>query len=146
MSATVLIVDDCIDIARISAHYLETAGYRTITATSALQACQILGRTTPDCIVLDIMMPGMTGTEFLHGLRKDPICRSVPVVLVSARIGFHGSHFGIAMEADYSVGKPFTRQQLVQAVRTVLAKKAGDTATPPAAARTDLPAALPAPC
>ena len=126
MSRTILIIDDCADIARISARYLESAGYRTIVATSATEACKILGRTTPDLIVLDIMMPGMTGTEFLHGLRADPICGNLPVVLVSARVGYHGTHFATTLEADYSVGKPFTRQQLVDAVRTVLAKRATD--------------------
>ncbi|MCC6849082.1 MAG: response regulator [Deltaproteobacteria bacterium] len=125
MTPTILIIDDCADIANISARYLQSAGYRTIIATSAFQACEILGRATPDCIVLDIMMPGMTGTEFLHGLRNDPICRDLPVVLVSARVGYHGTHFSTTLDADYSVGKPFTCQQLVQAVRTVIAKKAG---------------------
>lgn len=134
MSSTVLIIDDCADIARISARYLEGAGFRTIVATSALEACKILGRTTPDCIVLDIMMPGMTGTEFLHGLRSDPICRDMPVVLVSARIGY-GTHASTTLEADYSVGKPFTRQQLVDAVRGVITKKTG--VAPTAAPRTD---------
>ncbi|MCC6766000.1 MAG: response regulator [Deltaproteobacteria bacterium] len=124
MTPTILIIDDCADIARISARYLESAGYRTIVATSAMEACKILGHTTPDGIVLDIMMPGMTGTEFLHGLRSDPICRDLPVVLVSARVGYHGTHFSTTLDADYSVGKPFTRQQLVQAVRTVLARRA----------------------
>lgn len=146
MSATILIIDDCTDIARISARYLESAGYRTIIATSAMQACKILGHTTPDGIVLDIMMPGMTGTEFLHGLRGDPICRDVPVVLVSARVGFHGTHFSTTLDADYSVGKPFTRQQLVHAVRTVLAKRTGSAAAPPAGPRADLRTALPATC
>ncbi len=130
MGATILIIDDCADIAHISARYLESAGYRTIVATSAIQACRILGHTTPDCIVLDIMMPGMTGTEFLHGLRSDPVCHDMPVVLVSARVGFHGTHFSTTIDADYSVGKPFTRQQLVDAVRTVLARKADAEATP----------------
>jgi hypothetical protein len=47
------------------------------------------------------------------------------VILVSARVGFHGTHFRSQVDADYSVGKPFTRQQIVQAVRTVLTRKAG---------------------
>jgi hypothetical protein len=54
------------------------------------------------------------------------------VVLVSARVGFHGTHFSSQIDADYSVGKPFTRQQIVRAVETVLARRAG--ALPAAAA------------
>lgn len=131
MTRTILIIDDCADIARISARYLESAGYRTIVATSASEACKILGRTTPDCIVLDIMMPGMTGAEFLHGLRSDEICRDMPVVLVSARVGSFGTHFATTLEADCSVGKPFTRKQLVDAVQTAITKRTGVAAAPP---------------
>ena len=124
MRPTILIVDDCIDIARIIARYLETGGFRTLTAHSGVEARATLEHTTPDCIVLDIMMPGMSGTELLHELRSAPATHAIPVVLVSARIGFHGTHFRSQMDADYSVGKPFTREQIVSAVRTVLARRA----------------------
>ncbi len=125
MSATILIIDDCADIARIIARYLESGGHRTIVATSGVEACRILADTTPDCIVLDLMMPGMSGAEFLHGLRHDPVTAGIPVVLVSARVGFHGTHFRSTVDADYSVGKPFTRQQILNGVHTVLARQAG---------------------
>ena len=125
MNPTILIVDDCTDIARIISHYLESASYRTVTATSGLKARAVLDHMTPDCIVLDLMMPGMSGAELLHGLRRDPATAGIPIVLVSARVGHYGTHFGAELDADFSVGKPFTRQQIVQAVRTVLARKDG---------------------
>ena len=127
MRPTIMIVDDCIDIARIIARYLETGGFRTLTAHSGVEAQSKLTETTPDCIVLDIMMPGMSGTELLHELRTTPATRDIPVILVSARVGFHGTHFRSQMDADYSVGKPFTREQIVTAVRTVLARRAATT-------------------
>ena len=136
MHPTILVVDDCADIARIIARYLESAAYRTIVAASGSEARTILERTTPDCIVLDLMMPGMSGAELLHGLRSDEATKDIPVILVSARVGYHGTHFRSEVDADYSVGKPFTRQQIVQAVRTVLARKAGLELAP-------LPAPLP---
>jgi CheY-like chemotaxis protein len=70
------------------------------------------------------MMPGMSGAELLHGLRGDPKTADIPIILVSARVGHHGTHFRSQFDADYSVGKPFTRQQIVQAVQTVLTRKA----------------------
>lgn len=124
-SPTILIIDDCTDIARIIARYLETASYRTLTASNGSEALRVLAATTPDCIVLDLMMPGMSGAELLHTLRGNPTTAGIPVILVSARVGHHGTHFRSQFDADYSVGKPFTRQQIVQAVRTVLARKAG---------------------
>ncbi len=125
MSPTILIVDDCADIARIICRYLESAGFRTLSATSGAAAREVLTRTTPDCIVLDLMMPGMSGTEFLHALRADEATGEIPIVLASARVGHHGTHFRSTIDADYSVGKPFTRQQIIHAVRTVLARRAG---------------------
>jgi CheY-like chemotaxis protein len=125
MSPTVLVVDDCADIARIIARYLESAAYRAVTAASGTEALAIVQRATPDCIILDLMMPGMSGAELLHALRHEDATKSIPVILVSARVGYHGTHFRSQVDADYSVGKPFTRQQIVQAVRTVLARKAG---------------------
>ena len=125
MHSTILVVDDCADIARIIARYLESAAFRTIVAGSGSEARAVLARTTPDCIVLDLMMPGMSGAELLHGLRSDETSKDIPVIVVSARVGHHGTHFRSEVDADYSVGKPFTRQQIIQAVRTVLARKAG---------------------
>lgn len=127
---TVLIVDDCTDIARIIARYLETAGFYPMTAGSGVEAQGMLACTTPDCIILDLMMPGMSGAELLHALRNDVATAAIPVVLVSARVGHHGTHFRSEMDADYSVGKPFTRQQIVEAVRTVLARREGITLPP----------------
>lgn len=124
-STSILIIDDCAPIAEIIASHLGAAGYRTRVARDGTEAQRLLTETPPDCIVLDLMMPGMSGAEFLHGLRRDPATADIPVVLVSARIGHHGTHFRSQMDADYSVGKPFTRQQLVKAVRTALARKQG---------------------
>ncbi len=127
---TVLIVDDCVDIARIIARYLETAGFTPLIAGSGVEAQGMLACTTPDCIILDLMMPGMSGAELLHALRSDVATAETPVILVSARVGHHGTHFRSQMDADYSVGKPFTRQQIVQAVRTVLARRSGSELPP----------------
>lgn len=124
MNPTILIVDDCADIARIVSHYLENASYRTVIAANGIEAWRMLEVLTPDCIVLDLMMPGMNGAEFLHGLRKNPTTSGIPVILMSARVGHYGTHFRSEMDADYSVGKPFTRSQIVEAVRTVLARQA----------------------
>lgn len=122
---TILIIDDCTDIARIISRYLEGAFFRTQIANGGIAGREIMSATKPDAIVLDLMMPGMSGAEFLHALRHDPETADIPVVLVSARIGHHGTHFRSQIDADFVVGKPFTRQQIVGAVRTVLAKKMG---------------------
>lgn len=134
-NATILVIDDCAPIAEIIASHLGAAGYRTRIARDGTQAQRLVAETQPDCIVLDLMMPGMTGAEFLHALRRDEATSDIPVVLVSARVGHHGPHFRSQMDADYVVGKPFTRQQIVKAVRTVLAAKQGVVEVEPLPAR-----------
>jgi CheY-like chemotaxis protein len=134
----VLVVDDCVDIARIIARYLESASYGTRIAGDGIGAREMISGAKPDAIVLDLMMPGMSGAELLHALRRDPDTADIPVVLVSARVGHYGPHFRSEVDADYSVGKPFTRQQIVNAVRAVLARKGGAATTlPPPATRVD---------
>lgn len=129
-NATILVIDDCAPIAEIIASHLGAVGYRTRIARDGAEAQRLLAETLPDCIVLDLMMPGMSGAEFLHGLRRAPATADIPVVLVSARVGHHGPHFRSQMDADYVVGKPFTRQQIVKAVRTALAGR--EDVRPPA--------------
>ncbi|MEO6028866.1 MAG: response regulator [Candidatus Binatia bacterium] len=122
---TILVIDDCTDIARIISRFLEGAFFRTQIANGGIAGREMMSASKPDAIVLDLMMPGMGGAEFLHALRRDPDTADIPVVLVSARVGHHGTHFRSEVGADFVVGKPFTRQQIVGAVRTVLAVKAG---------------------
>jgi CheY-like chemotaxis protein len=123
MTPTVLIVDDCADIARIIARHLGSAAYQTVVCTNGIAARELLAQVRPDCIVLDLMMPGLTGSELLHELRRNPATHDIPVVLVSARVGYGGTHFRMEADADYCVGKPFTKQQLIHAVRTSMSRK-----------------------
>lgn len=132
MSPTILIVEDCTDIARIIAKYLQSGSYRTVIAADGFEALRILEGMTPDGIVLDLMMPGMSGAELLHHLRGNPATAAIPVVLVSARVGHYGTHFAAQLDANFSVGKPFTRQQILEAVHTVVHGQAGNAPDVPA--------------
>ena len=134
MSQTILIVDDCTDIARIIARYLQSAGYQTIVAANGIEARRILEQNPPDAAILDLMMPGLTGAELLHDLRRNPETKNLPVVLVSARVGY-GTHLTNENDADFCVGKPFTKLQIVHAVRTAIKKRA----TTPLASEMPLP-------
>ena len=126
---TILIIDDCAPIAEIIASHLKKAGYATRIARGATDAQRILASTTPDCILLDLMMPDISGAELLHAIRSESRTADVPVILVSARVG-HGTHFRSQMDANHAVGKPFTRQQIVEAVRAVLKKHRPDLGLP----------------
>ena len=121
---TILIVDDCRPIADILARYLSSAGYKiTITADGA-GALAAIAQNRPDCMLLDLMMPGMTGMELLHQLNADPALADIPVVLVSSRVGEGRTHLFAERDANICVGKPFTRPQVLAAVRSVLGDRA----------------------
>ena len=120
---TVLIVDDSEPIAGILARHLRSAGYRVTLTTDGASALASIERHVPDCILLDLMMPVMTGIELLHRLKENSTWASIPVVLVSARVGEGRTHYITERDADYSVGKPFTRQQVVTAVEAALRER-----------------------
>ena len=123
MSRTILIIDDCADIARISARYLESAGYRTIVATSATEACKILGRTTPDLIVLDIMLPGMNGYKVCRTLRDEEVW--TPILMLTAKDGEYDEAEALDTGADDFLSKPFSFVVLVARLRA-LARRRSD--------------------
>jgi len=117
---SILVVDDCQPIAGILARYLRAEGHAVTVAHDGAAARALLERAKPDCIFLDLMMPEMTGVELLHELKRDPGTAEIPIVVVSAHIGSGVTHVFSEYEANYSVGKPFTREQVLDAVADVL--------------------------
>ena len=81
---SILVVEDSLPIALILERHLRGAGYHVTLAHDGAGALDQMARATPDCILLDLMMPVLTGIELLHQLRRDPAMASIPVVVVSA--------------------------------------------------------------
>jgi CheY-like chemotaxis protein len=121
MPESLLIVEDCAPIATVLAGHLTAAGFRTTIAPDGERALEIVADERPDCILLDLMLPGISGTEVLDRLRADAATATIPVVLVSAQVG--STQLRAELDVDAAVGKPFTRVQLVDAVRNALAKR-----------------------
>src|SRR6266404_3812826 len=117
---SILVVDDCQPIAGILARHLRVEGHAVTVAHDGATARALVERAKPDCIFLDLMMPKMTGVELLHELKRDPGTAEIPIVLVSAHIGSGVTHVFSEHEANYSVGKPFTHEQVLAAVAAVL--------------------------
>jgi CheY-like chemotaxis protein len=116
----ILIVDDNEDVAHIAAAYLSKRGYAVVTATDGPRALALVAERRPDCILLDIMMPTMSGLEVLTRLKQEPATSSIPVILVTAKSGDDDVLEGYKEGADYYITKPFSAQQLVYGVRLVL--------------------------
>jgi DNA-binding response OmpR family regulator len=114
------VVEDSADIADLITHYLERAGHvvdRLATGTGVVARAQ---NSTPDLIVLDLMLPGMDGLLVCQGLRADPACAAIPVIMLTARGEEADRVRGLELGADDYVTKPFSPKELVARVGAML--------------------------
>lgn len=120
MSHRILVVDDNEDVVHITASFLTAKGYTVDTAIDGEQALAAVATARPDCVLLDIMMPNMSGIEVLNRLKERPETSSIPVILVTAKSRDEDVLSGYKEGADYYITKPFSAQQLIYGVRLVL--------------------------
>jgi twitching motility two-component system response regulator PilH len=104
----------------LMSHYLRESGCIVINATSAQEAIDKAVQQRPDVIVTDVVMPGMSGFELCRSLKKDPVTAKVPIVICTSKNQEIDRLWGMKQGADAYLTKPFTREQLVRTVQTVL--------------------------
>jgi two-component system phosphate regulon response regulator PhoB len=126
----VLVVDDEPDITGLVAYHLAKAGYRVITAGNGTEALKSVREERPDLVVLDLMLPGLSGFDVLAELRRREATRDVGVILLTARKDEPDRIKGLSLGADDYLAKPFSPQELVLRVGAVLRR----LAAPPVAA------------
>lgn len=131
MGDTILIVDDSEDIALISARMLSSRGYGVITACDGQEALAIVARQRPSAMLLDVMMPRMSGIEVLKALKADPATADIPVIMVTAKTTDDDVLAGYQEGADYYITKPFTADELVYGVSLVLGHQPTQSAVRP---------------
>ncbi|MGB0665023.1 MAG: phosphate regulon transcriptional regulator PhoB [Pontibacterium sp.] len=119
-SKTVLIVDDEAPIREMIAVALEMAGYRCIEAENANQAHSIIVDNKPDMVLLDWMMPGMSGVEFARRLRKDELTADMPIIMLTAKDEEDNAIKGLESGVDDYITKPFSPRELVARLKAVL--------------------------
>lgn len=116
----VLVVDDEADIVALIAYQLVKSGYRVSTAATGPDALNAARQERPALIVLDLMLPGMSGYDVLEQLRAQPATRDIAVLLVSARREEQDRIRGLSLGADDYITKPFSPQELVLRVGAIL--------------------------
>jgi two-component system phosphate regulon response regulator PhoB len=116
----VLVVEDEPDIAALVAYQLAHAGYQVRTASTGGEALRAVEADPPDLIVLDLMLPGISGTELLKTLRSRKEMRQIPVVILTARDREDERIQGFELGADDYISKPFSPKELVLRVKAVL--------------------------
>lgn len=120
--ATVLVVDDDQDLAQTIAAVLQYAGYQTLVACNGRDGMGLAREHTPDLILLDIMMPGMDGSEMMIRLRADDNLQRIPVICLTGLVSTEDVAGGIGEitiggEKYQSVAKPFDNDKLVAVVK-----------------------------
>src|SRR3974377_1328296 len=122
---SVLLVDDENDLLSLLDFNLRAAGFETLLATTGEQALAHLRRRVPDPLLLHLMLPDVSGTEFCRQIKGDPRTRHVPVVMLTAKGEELDRVVGFEVGADDYVVKPFSVRELVLRVKAVLRRRQG---------------------
>lgn len=126
---TVLLVDDEDDIVEMMRDFLEAEGYAVLTASDGPTALGTLRRDPVDCVLLDVLMPGMSGFEVVRRIRE---ARDVPVLFLSARQDDSDKIRGLGLGADDYIVKSATPAEVVARVKAVLRRSQRGEAPPSA--------------
>ncbi|TVR31620.1 MAG: response regulator [Nitriliruptor sp.] len=118
--ARVLIVDDDPIILELVVMNFELEGHEVRTAANGPDALDLAGSWSPDAIILDVMMPGLSGFEVCQQLRDEPSTAEIPVVLLSARALGRDVEEGLAAGAVAYVTKPFDPLELVEQIEQLV--------------------------
>ena len=124
MTTTVLVVEDdpnTVDIVRL---YLRRDDHRVLSASDGKEGLRLARQNHPDLIVLDLMLPGMDGTEVCRVLREEG--SDVPIIMLTARVEEEDRLTGLDIGADDYMTKPFSPRELAARVRAVLRRTARD--------------------
>ncbi|MGQ0657416.1 MAG: phosphate regulon transcriptional regulator PhoB [Chromatiales bacterium] len=120
MSTQILIVDDEPAIRQMLQFTLSVEGFRCREAGTADEASDVIATGPPDLILLDWMLPGVSGLDFARRLKRDPRTQTIPIIMLTARDEETDKVRGLDSGADDYVTKPFSNQELLARVRAVL--------------------------
>lgn len=117
---TVMIIEDEADAAELFSEMMRINGFRVIKMFSSAPAIPIIAQERPDVILLDVMMPDISGLEVLRYIRREPELASIPVIILSAKSMPSDIKTGLEAGASMYLTKPVGFQDLKQAVEKVL--------------------------
>ena len=120
MSGRILIVDDEPNMLRLGEYALKTAGYETLTAETGMKALKLVQTERPDLVILDLMLPDVSGMEVCQQLRAKPETADLPIIMLSARGRVSDKVSGLKAGADEYVTKPVDWDEMVARVSALL--------------------------
>jgi two-component system, OmpR family, response regulator len=113
----ILVVDDDVNICELMRLYLEKDGYEVITAHNGIKGVELFKESTPNLILLDLMLPGIDGLQVCREIRK---VSSIPIIMLTAKGETFDKVLGLELGADDYMVKPFEPKELVARVKAVL--------------------------
>jgi phosphate regulon transcriptional regulator PhoB len=130
----ILVVEDEPDISKLVSYNLAQERFKVLTAEDGEQALKVIQRERPNLVVLDLMLPGLSGMELCKILRDRPETAKLPILMLTAKAGEADRIVGLEMGADDYLAKPFSPREMVARVRAILrrANNAAAAEPPPA--------------
>jgi two-component system phosphate regulon response regulator PhoB len=122
--ATILVIEDDPDIRELLSFSLSKEGWTILLASDGEEGLALLRSTNPDCVVLDIMLPGMDGLEILRALKADGARKRLPVIMATAKGEESDIVAGLELGAEDYVVKPFSPKVLAARIRSALRRVA----------------------
>lgn len=116
----VLVVDDEKDITALVAYHLEREGFRVLQAHDGLQALELVKRERPSLLVLDLMLPHLSGLDVCRRLRKEPDTARLPILMLTAKAEETDKVLGLELGGDDYLTKPFGPKELVARVKALI--------------------------
>lgn len=120
---TILVVDDNQQNLELLQAYLEDIECKTVPAHDGIEALEMIGQAPPDLILLDVMMPKMSGFEVCKRIKNDPKTNNIPIIMVTALNEFGDIERGIDSGTDDFISKPVNKLELTTRVKTMLKLK-----------------------
>ena len=124
---TVVIVEDEPDAAEMFAEMMRVSGFKVFQTYSSTPAVSLIAREQPDLVLLDVMMPGISGLEVVRFMRREPLLAHIPVIIVSARTMPEDVEEGLEAGATLYLTKPVSFRDLELAIQQILPKNDLDT-------------------
>ncbi|MBN2147472.1 MAG: response regulator [Anaerolineales bacterium] len=119
-SKTILIVEDEPDTAEMFSEMIRLKGYRVVKSYGGTAAMALLAQERPDALILDLMMPDISGLDVLRFVRQEPRLESLPVIIVSAKSLPSDIKIGLEAGASVYLTKPVTFNDLIKAIEKTL--------------------------
>jgi DNA-binding response OmpR family regulator len=122
MSQKILVVEDDRSIQSLISFKLKNSGFEVLVAPNGAEALELLKKTPVDLVLADLMMPVMSGKEFLVAVKKDDSTKNIPVVILTAKTLENEVIENLSLGADDYIKKPFSPSELLARVRNVLSR------------------------